>query len=155
MNQLIEDSPVTSAPATHSEPQPRHRSLPLLPLAPGTKAKPNTPQRVARDLRTLITFVRVYCHAKHLLQQPMTMKTVNVERIAGKPVSLCPECTKLLEHALVKRMHCPRDPKPDCKHCPTHCYAPRYRAQIRQVMMFSGRRLLLRGRLDYLWHLFF
>jgi len=40
-----------------------------------------------------------------------------------------------------------------CKHCPEHCYAPRYRAQIREVMRYSGPRLVLRGRLDYLWHL--
>jgi len=150
MNQVMDPQP--AAPVITPQ---RRMNLPLLPLAPGTKARPNTPERLARDARTLITFISIYCHAKHSPQRPMSMKAIDVEKLAGKPVSLCPDCTKLLEHALVKRTHCPRDPKPDCKHCPTHCYAPRYRAQIREVMKFSGMRLLLRGRLDYLWHLFF
>ena len=66
---------------------------------------------------------------------------------------LCPACRKLLAHAFVQRSHCPLDPKPACKKCPTHCYAPKYRAQIREVMKYSGRRLGLRGRLDYLFGL--
>jgi len=46
-------------------------------------------------------------------------------------------------------------PKPACKHCPSHCYHPTYRAKIRQVMKFSGKKMLLGGRLDYLIHLLF
>jgi hypothetical protein len=133
----------------------RRTSLPLAPLERGVKAKPNTPERVKRDLRTLATFVDVYCLAKHPLRPRVCMKDVDPQNLAGKPVFLCEECTRLLQHSMVKRTHCPRDPKPDCKHCPSHCYAPKYRAQLREVMKFSGKRLLLRGRLDYLWHLFF
>ena len=132
----------------------RKRHL-LLPLAPGVKAKANAPRRIARDLRTLIHFVNTYCSEKHPLRQRVVMKGVDAQELVGKPVFLCADCTKLLQHALVKRMHCPRDPKPECKHCPTHCYATKYREQIREVMRFSGRHLVLRGRLDYLWHLFF
>jgi hypothetical protein len=47
------------------------------------------------------------------------------------------------------------NPKPMCKHCPNHCYHPTYRAKIREVMQFSGRKLLLGGRVDYLLHLLF
>jgi hypothetical protein len=45
------------------------------------------------------------------------------------------------------------NPKPMCKHCPSHCYAPMYRAQIRRVMKYAGIKLLMRGRVDYLLHL--
>jgi hypothetical protein len=133
----------------------RHMPLPLLPLAPGVKAKPNTPARTQRDLRTLVAFVHTYCKRNHQDLPRQEMKSFNVPELSRKPVCLCADCTKLLQHAIVKRTHCPRDPKPDCKHCPTHCYAPEYRAKIRKVMMFSGRYLVMRGRLDYLWHLFF
>jgi hypothetical protein len=54
-----------------------------------------------------------------------------------------------------KRRRCPLDPKPSCKNCHIHCYSKEYRAQIREIMAFSGRRLILRGRLDYLWHYLF
>jgi hypothetical protein len=47
------------------------------------------------------------------------------------------------------------DPKPACKHCPQHCYAPRYRDEIREVMRYSGRKLVMSGRVDYLVHLLF
>ncbi|HVT80859.1 MAG TPA: nitrous oxide-stimulated promoter family protein [Phycisphaerae bacterium] len=145
--------PLNESETATAHPSPRQ--IHLQPLAPGVKTKPNTPERRRRDVRTLTTFVRIYCHAQHQGQAPFVMKGAAIDEIAGKPLELCAECSKLLQHALVKRTYCPRDPKPDCKHCPTHCYAPRYRAQIREVMKFSGKRLFLRGRLDYLWHLFF
>ena len=140
--------------STGPKAHPRHAAVPQLPLPPGIRAKPNTPARMVRDVRTLVTFVKIFCKAKHA-DQPQVLVPGRVEELAGGPVQVCAQCAKLLQHAVVKRTHCQRDPKPDCKHCPTHCYAPQYRGQIRQVMMFSGRHLLLRGRLDYLWHLFF
>ena len=72
------------------------------------------------------------------------MKTHDVQAIAGRAVNLCPECMKLLTHAFIKRTHCPMNPKPACKHCPSHCYHPTYRAQIREVMRFSGARCFWR-----------
>ena len=83
------------------------------------------------------------------------LRTHDVQKMAEQLVALCPGCTQLLAHALTKRSNCPMRPKPACKHCPCHCYRPHYRAQIRQVMKFSGRYLLLTGRLDYLLHLLF
>lgn len=131
------------------------RKVCLAPLPPGVKAKANTPKLLRRDLRTLVLFVRTYCHGKHKLREDLLFKGFDLTGVHDKPLFLCQDCCKLLMHALVKRQHCPRDPKPACKHCPTHCYHKAYRAQIREVMKFSGRRLLLRGRLDYLFHLFF
>jgi hypothetical protein len=110
-----------------------------------------------KDLRTLATFIRIYCTHKHKDQPkaPVALNTHDVEAIAGRPILLCADCRKLLGHAFVKRSRCPMDPKPACKHCPSHCYHPAYRQRIRQVMKYSGRRLVLTGRLDYLYHLLF
>jgi hypothetical protein len=109
------------------------------------------------DLRTLARFIQVYCRHKHAGQDKrnVRLKTHDLRAITGSQVSLCRECERLLGHAFVKRTHCPMDPKPACKHCPNHCYHPRYRAAIREVMKFSGMQLLLTGRLDYLFHLLF
>jgi hypothetical protein len=114
-------------------------------------------QELYHDLKTLALFIDLYCRYKHpdLPRQQMQLRTHDVSLIAGKTIVLCPECTKLLAHAFVKRSHCPMYPKPMCKHCPSHCYHPTYRAQIREVMKFSGRKMLLSGRLDYLLHLLF
>ncbi len=109
------------------------------------------------DLRTLAAFIRIYCRHKH----PEAEKTVVVLKDfdfaalrIGK-TSICTPCAKLLAHAFVKRSHCPFNPKPACKHCQSHCYQPAYREQIRQVMKFSGRKLVLSGRLDLLFKLLF
>lgn len=114
-------------------------------------------RKLRRDLRTLARFVEIACHDRHadVLRAEVTFQTHDVAGIAGRPVVLCEECRKLLAHAFVKRSVCPMDPKPACKHCPRHCYHPLYRQAIREVMKYSGRRLLLRGRIDYLVHLLF
>ena len=114
-------------------------------------------KKLLADLRVLVRFIEVYCAGQHTEAQrlPVSMPTHDLQAIAGKEVKLCQACSRLLMHALVKRTRCPMDPKPACKHCPKHCYAPEYRQQMRQVMAYSGRKLVMRGRLDYLLHLWF
>ena len=119
--------------------------------------KSSRQKELQKDLRTLALFVLVYCRHRHAEapKTAMALKSHDVEAIAGRPLPLCEECRKLLAHAVVKRSHCPMSPKPSCKHCPVHCYHPSYRQQIRQVMKYSGMKMLLSGRLDYLFHLLF
>ena len=96
-------------------------------------------QKQEKDIRVLQTFIGVYCRGKH-------------KRPKGV---LCNDCFQLLEYAKKRREKCPLDPKPSCKHCHIHCYSREYREKIRQIMAFSGRKMIMRGRLDYLWHYFF
>ncbi|HUU85625.1 MAG TPA: nitrous oxide-stimulated promoter family protein [Phycisphaerae bacterium] len=113
--------------------------------------------RLRRDLRTLVRFIGVYCRYKHAdaERRPAWVKGFDLDTLAKRLPTLCPHCSKLLAHAFVKRSHCPMEPKPACKHCSDHCYHPTYRARIREVMRYSGRRLVLSGRLDLLYHLLF
>jgi hypothetical protein len=117
----------------------------------------NDDPKVISDLKILAKFIEVYCDGNHADADRTAVKlqTHDVNELMGKPLKLCPGCQKLLAHALVKRTVCPMDPKPQCKHCPRHCYHPNYRRQIQEVMKYSGRKLVMRGRLDYLLHLFF
>jgi hypothetical protein len=112
---------------------------------------------VRKDLKTLGLFISLYCRYRHGddPKSPAALKSHDVTEIVGQPMDLCPACQKLLAHAFVKRTHCPMHPKPSCKHCPVHCYHPSYRQQIREVMKYSGRKMILSGRLDYLYHLLF
>ncbi|MHC4064892.1 MAG: nitrous oxide-stimulated promoter family protein [Planctomycetota bacterium] len=112
---------------------------------------------IERDLATLVQFVAIYCQHNHrdAPREAANIKGFNLGALAERPPVLCGDCTKLLHHALVKRSHCPMEPKPACKHCPSHCYHPRYRAQIREVMKQSGRKLVMSGRLDLLHRLLF
>ncbi|MFZ4858521.1 MAG: nitrous oxide-stimulated promoter family protein [Desulfuromonadaceae bacterium] len=105
-----------------------------------------------KDIKLLGKFVEVYCEAKHC----------GADRAAvGLPADLearelCPECASFLEYAVTKRLLCPLEAeKPTCKHCRIHCYDQPRREKVREIMSYVGRRLVMRGRLDYLWHYFF
>ncbi len=136
----------STAPTTSEMPTP---SAPPPPLP--------TDRALLKDLKTLANFIQLYCDHQHkdIAKAPVILKTHDVAAIAKHAISLCPECTKLLTHSFVKRSHCPMDPKPACKHCPSHCYHPSYRAKIQEVMRFSGKKMVLSGRLDYLLRLLF
>lgn len=132
----------------------------MVSLAPSVRAyktRELVDRRLERDLRTLVRFVAIYCRRQHrgAAKSPPRMKSFDVTALANEEIELCTACTELLTHALVKRAHCPMHPKPACKHCPSHCYHPKYRSQIQEVMKFSGRHIVLTGRLDYLFHLLF
>jgi hypothetical protein len=107
-----------------------------------------------KDLKVLVSFIRVFCELKHEHQSGIPLPA-DIAAIFRKEISLCPECRALLEYALEKLRTCPLDPKPSCKQCHIHCYSREYRARIREIMAFSGRRMVMRGRLDYLWHYLF
>ena len=94
--------------------------------------------REARDQEILTRFTSLYCKVHH-----------------GGTHELCADCVEFLTYARERRRLCPLDPKPACKHCPVHCYRPGHREQVRRIMRFSGRRLILRGRLDLLWKYLF
>lgn len=113
------------------------------------------PQQL-KDIRILARFIQVYCHATHDRKSSGAVElAAELQPRAGRRTTICPECAELLEHGIKKRSLCPLTPKPSCKKCHIHCYSPTYRQKIREIMAFSGRKLLLRGRIDYLWHYFF
>jgi len=107
------------------------------------------------DLKILADFIELFCHAKHD-RKVVGEKAIHEVLQQGKPLpkTICLACAELLEHGMNKRALCPLDPKPTCKSCHIHCYTAEYRQKIREIMAYSGRKMILRGRLDYLWHYF-
>ncbi|MBI2869840.1 MAG: nitrous oxide-stimulated promoter family protein [Chloroflexi bacterium] len=115
-----------------------------------------TPKK-ERDLKVLRDFVQIYCREKHR-EEAKTDFRIRDERLrqilSENSLSLCPDCDKLLTHGMSKLLQCTQDPKPMCKKCEIHCYAPGYREKIREVMKFSGLYLVKHGRIDLLTHYF-
>ena len=67
---------------------------------------------------------------------------------------LCPQCQALLDYAHQRLERCKfGNEKPSCTRCPVHCYKPAMRQQIRQVMRFSGPRMLLHNPVLAIRHL--
>lgn len=105
-----------------------------------------------KDIRLLGKFVEVYCAGQHA---GAVCSSVVLPAGLGKR-SICAECRSFLEYAIAKRLKCPLEAeKPTCKHCRIHCYDKVRREKVREIMSYAGRRLMMRGRLDYIWHYFF
>lgn len=104
------------------------------------------------DIKLIGKFVEVYCVGKHgdAVRSPFALPEDLGQR------KICTECADFMEYAVTKRIKCPLEAeKPSCKHCRIHCYAKEQRDKVREIMAYSGRKLMLRGRLDYVWHYFF
>jgi hypothetical protein len=83
--------------------------------------------KVKVDARTLEAMLRIYCVDRH-----------------GKAGVLCAECRELLDYALARLAKCPfGERKPTCAKCTIHCYKPDMRARAREVMKYSGPRMLV------------
>lgn len=107
-------------------------------------------QRQQNDINLLRRFISLYCGKQHAdLRQSLPERN-----IASLASSLCPDCTALLEYAVERLRRCPLEPKPACKKCTVHCYSPDYRERIRKIMAWSGKRMILHGRLDLVRHFF-
>ena len=80
-----------------------------------------------REKRTVALMIRLYCNKKH-----------------GTKKNLCPGCEALLQYAMQRSEKCPfMETKTFCSNCRVHCYKPEMREKIREVMRFSGPRMIL------------
>ncbi len=117
---------------------------------------PALTRRELKDLKLLALFTAVHCRAHHHAERaPLVAAEPELAPLRLERYPLCAGCRDFLAYAFARRLRCPLDPKPACKHCHVHCYRSGHREQVREIMRFSGRRLLQRGRFDLLWHYFF
>lgn len=66
---------------------------------------------------------------------------------------LCEECQSLADYAKMRSEKCPfMENKTFCANCKVHCYKPEMREKIREVMRFSGPRMILYHPGLALWH---
>ncbi|MBQ8641096.1 MAG: nitrous oxide-stimulated promoter family protein [Clostridia bacterium] len=85
-----------------------------------------TENKREREKRTAALMIRLYCRKKH-----------------GTKQNLCSECDALLQYAMLRNDKCPfMETKTFCSNCRVHCYKPEMREKIREVMRFSGPRML-------------
>ncbi len=79
-----------------------------------------------REKQTVTLMIRIYCKKKH-----------------GTNKKLCPECEALSRYAVQRSDKCPfMETKTFCSNCRVHCYKPEMRTKIREVMRFSGPRMI-------------
>lgn len=80
-----------------------------------------------REKKTVLLMIRLYCRKKH-----------------GTRTELCPDCKVLSEYAAQRSDKCPfMESKTFCSNCKVHCYKPEMREKIREVMRYSGPRMII------------
>lgn len=80
--------------------------------------------RIKRERNTIKVMVEIYCKNKH-------------------KSNICTDCQSLLDYANLKLSKCPyKKDKPTCKNCITHCYSEPEKSSIRNIMKYSGPRII-------------
>lgn len=99
-----------------------------------------------KEKKLIPLMIKKYCNGKH---KP-SRKKEGVNRN-----NLCLECTELTEYALFRLDKCPfKANKKFCSFCKIHCYKPEMSERIKEVMKYSGPRMLLSHPIFALKHVF-
>ncbi len=75
------------------------------------------------EKETVRAMIKIYCKKHH--EQP------------------CRKCSELIDYAYKKIDLCTQDPKPACSGCKIHCYNKNMKKKIKQVMRYSGPRMII------------
>ena len=82
--------------------------------------------------------IALYCRKKH-----------------GHKDKMCSDCQALADYACMRSDKCPfMETKTFCSNCKVHCYKPEMRAKIKDVMRFSGPRMLFVHPIPAMRHVF-
>ncbi len=82
--------------------------------------------RLLRERKTVELMIDLYCREHHSSES-----------------DLCADCQAIKDYANLRLEKCPyQEKKTTCANCPTHCYQKAMREQIREIMRYSGPRML-------------
>ena len=96
-------------------------------------------RRIKLEQKTINKMINIYCRRVH--------------KSSGK---LCEECNRLNEYALERLHYCPfQEDKPVCSECTIHCYKSDMREKVREVMRYSGPRMIYKHPYLAIMHLIF
>ena len=110
--------------------------------------RPDTPELAAKradEARMVSQMIALRCRGQHG-SSAMARDDAHAPRVrlGLRTVTLCPACADLVAYATAHIETCPHmGTKTFCSACPTHCYRPAMREQIREVMRWSGPRMIL------------
>lgn len=80
-----------------------------------------------REKKLVSQMIILYCRKNHKVRN-----------------GLCPECKQLEEYARQRSEKCPfMETKTFCSNCRVHCYKPDMREKIKEVMHYSGPRMVV------------
>jgi len=103
--------------------------------------------KVVHDTKVLADFIQIWCdgHHKDRVRKLVETDGATLGIYGRKRPVLCEECQGHLDYAEKRRAYCPKDPKPFCANCDTHCYKSDEREWQRQMMRYSGPKSWRKG----------
>ena len=105
-----------------------------------------TERRRLREMKTISQMVALYCAENHGVDTRLT--PAYCEEL------VCEECAMLDRYATERTRSCRQmETKTSCDECPYHCYKPEMRERIKQVMRFSGPRMITKHPIAAIRHL--
>lgn len=82
--------------------------------------------RFKREEKTLECMIKIYCTHIHKHRN-----------------GICSSCSELLEYSMLRLNKCCFGAKkPVCFKCTLHCYMPDMRDRVKEVMRFSGKKMI-------------
>lgn len=92
------------------------------------------------EIQLVSKMIELYCRGKH-------------QRLYNK--KLCHECQGFMDYARLRIEHCPFiESKTFCNTCKVHCYANQMRQKIKEVMRYSGPRMVFSHPIVCIRHAF-
>jgi hypothetical protein len=94
-------------------------------------------RRIIREKNTVEAMIKIYCHDQH--------KTSDGQ--------FCADCRELLDYANRRLERCPfHGDKTTCANCKIHCYRPDMKVRIRDIMRYSGPRMICHHPILAMFH---
>ena len=108
---------------------------------------PELADKRAREAQMVSQMIALWCRRHHGGGRAREQAAGDDEPVCVKlglrTITLCPECAELREYAVARIERCPHmGTKTFCSACPSHCYRPAMREKIREVMRWSGPRMI-------------
>lgn len=112
--------------------------------------------RIEKEKKIVALMIGLYCKKKHVQSlSGLETDNSNLKIHIHNSNSLCPECKALLRYAEARLDHCRfGEQKRACRYCSVHCFKPDMRERMRQMMRFSGPRMIFYAPLVAIRHLF-
>jgi len=83
-------------------------------------------RRIKREKKTILFMIKLYCRKLHHTSD-----------------GLCSDCKSILDYAIKRLDRCPfQGKKTTCANCRVHCYNPSMKENIRQIMRYSGPKMI-------------
>ena len=93
--------------------------------------------RIDKEKDIISLMIRMYCTRKHNVKD-----------------RICDECKSLLDYAIVRLSNCKYgNSKSSCGRCKTPCYKPEMKIKIKEVMRYSGPRIIIYKPMEFVRHL--